>query len=68
MTKLPKVTLASLVIWVAGSFIGVATGAIGICGNGGWGTIPAIIGFCALPVFLISLTMLIFRLIRDKFY
>jgi hypothetical protein len=38
-----------LLLFIAGSVAGFASGAIGICGNGGWGMIPAVIGLLALP-------------------
>jgi hypothetical protein len=49
-----KVALWSLGIGMLGIFTAFASGAIGICGNGGWGIIAFFIGMAALVTSLVS--------------
>ena len=66
MGRLLKVVLWSLPIGIVGSFIGMASGAIGVCGNGGWGLVPAFIGLGALLVFSVSFSAWLFLTIWNK--
>jgi hypothetical protein len=61
MSRLLKTGLYCIPIAILGMFIGMASGAIGVCGNGGWGTVPAILGFIA---FLVGIACLISAFIR----
>ena len=61
-----KITLWSLAIGLVGIFTGFASGAIGICGNGGWGVVPFISGLIALGVSAISFVIWIASLIASR--
>jgi hypothetical protein len=61
-----KITLWSLLIGVVGTFTGFASGAIGICGNGGWGIVPALIGVASLCVCGISFVVWIAALLAAR--
>ena len=58
-----KIALWSLPAGVVGIFTGFASGAVGICGNGGWGIVPFFGGLAALVVSAISFVIWIASLI-----
>jgi hypothetical protein len=45
-----RIALASLPIGLLGIYVGIASGAVGICGGGGWGVVPFYVGLIALPI------------------
>jgi predicted Co/Zn/Cd cation transporter (cation efflux family) len=68
MSRWAKTSICSFGVFIVGSFIGMASGAIGICGDGGWGLVPAFLGMLALAVFVVSLPVLPGRAIYRKWY
>ena len=48
MSLWAKLTLWSFGTALVGIFLGLASGAVGTCGHGGWGLVPFCIGFLAL--------------------
>jgi hypothetical protein len=53
---------------VVGIFLGFSSGAIGICGGGGWGIVPFFIGLAAIPVCGISFVIWIASLIANRIH
>ena len=68
MSRTLKISLASLVVGVVGIFIGFASGAVGVCGDGGWGLAALVLGLGGLVVFAGSLPVMLGQVVYRKWH
>ncbi len=68
MSRTLKISLISLALGVLGIFVGFASGAVGICGNGGWGLIFVYLGLAGLAMFVVSLPVMLGQVVYRKWY
>ena len=52
---------------LVGCSIGLASGSVGVCGDGGWGVVPALAGTLSMAVGCISFAVWMVAAARSKF-